>query len=264
MFCANCGHRQPNNGLFCQGCRCRRHGSLLGANNANAGGAWLVAAPNPPANLVIDAQGLPVLLAGMTQPPWGPYQQPAAPPTATGGAAQPNQQGGGIAPTQGGAAPQQGFQPWAQQQQPQGGQQQAAQPVVTPPTNWAGVAKTGIIAGASLLALLIVGNALAGAFQRDPNPDGPDWNDAGVVEAGANGDGGTNPRAAGNGDASVPLFQGPLVVNNNTNNGVPGTQQPCGVCTETVDINRRYITFRGPKAYRDREDYLRRNPFPPN
>lgn len=185
-------------------------------------------------------------------------QQQAAAPVATGGAAQPNpqpqgQQGGGLAPTQAGAPPQQGFQPFGQQ------------PQATPaPTNWVGVVKTGVLVCGGLLALFIVGNVLEPFFNpRQPAaPD--DWSDAGVAEAGTgSSDGGTNPRNSS--DGGVPLVQGPLVVNNNTtNNGVPVAQQPTGCCIETVDIDRRIHMFRGPKAWAERERYLRTHPFPSN
>lgn len=178
------------------------------------------------------------------QPQFGPPPGPGAPPVATGGAA--NQQ-----PPQG--------------NQGQGGGQQAAaaRPGVNPPTNWAGVAKTALIAGAVLLATTCVLGMVGAAFWfHTPTPDPIDWsnNDAGVVEAGnprvANSDGGTvNPGTGG-----VPLINGPLVVNNN---GVPETQQPL-CCTQTVDINRRILTFRGRKAWAERERYLHDRPFPSN
>lgn len=202
------------------------------------------------------------------QPQFGPPPGPGAPPVATGGAAQPNpqpQQGAGVAPTQAGAAP---FQPGATGQQPPQGTAPAAvqQPLagVNPPTNWAGVAKTALIAGAVLLATTCVLGMVGAAFWfHTPTPDPIDWsnNDAGVIEAGA-----TNPRVANSDGGTInpsnggAVINGPLVVNNN---GVPGTQQPL-CCTETVDITRRIIPFRGPKARWYRNEYLRSHPFPSN
>lgn len=137
------------------------------------------------------------------------------------------------------------------------------QPIVTPPTNWAGVARTALIAGAALIATTCVAGAIAAAFWFRPTTlPGPGWEspqgDAGI-EAGTTPPG---PRTD-NGDAGVggsAVINGPLVVNNN---GVPVAAQPV-CCVETVDITRRVIPFRGPKARWDRDAYLRTHPFPSN